>query len=47
MGILRDAARPGDHLAAEFRSEGDAQSPKVHGKHYRRFQNGQLFGKAG
>ncbi|GAA4722332.1 hypothetical protein GCM10023350_00500 [Nocardioides endophyticus] len=33
-------ARPGDQLAAEFRTDRDADTSKVHPKHYRRFQNG-------
>ena len=45
MGAIRDHARPGDFLCAEFRTERDADKTKVHGKHYRRFQNGDLFGK--
>ena len=36
-------ARPGDQLAAEFRTEQDAHTTKVHTKHYRRFQNGPAF----
>lgn len=33
-------ARPGDQLAAEFRTDRDAHTAKVHTKHYRRFQSG-------
>jgi hypothetical protein len=36
----------GDMLAAEFRSDKDAASTKVYGKHYRRFQNGPAFGRS-
>ena len=36
-------ARPGDQFAAEFRTDQDAQTVKVHTKHYRRFQNGPEF----
>lgn len=36
-------ARPGDQLAAEFRTDQDAHTAKVHTKHYRRFQNGPEF----
>jgi len=45
MGVIRDNARPGDYLGAEFRTDQDAAKSKVHGKHYRRFQSGALFGK--
>jgi len=44
METIGAAARPGDQLAAEFRTEKDEQVTKVHGKHYRRFQNGAAFG---
>jgi Methyltransferase domain len=36
-------ARPGDQLAAEFRTDKDETSAKVHTKHYRRFQNADAF----
>jgi hypothetical protein len=45
MGVVRDCAAPGDLLAAEFRTQRDAEKSKVHRKHYRRFQDGELFGK--
>jgi Methyltransferase domain len=45
MGVVRDCAGPGDLLAAEFRTQRDAEKSKVHRKHYRRFQDGELFGK--
>jgi SAM-dependent methyltransferase len=41
---IRDHARPGDVFAAEFRTDKDEDNEKVHGKHYRRFQNGSEFG---
>ena len=44
MSSIRDHARPGDVFAAEFRSDRDEENSKVHGKHYRRFQNGAEFG---
>ena len=36
-------ARPGDMIAAEFRSEPDEDRPKTHLKHYRRYQNGSAL----
>ncbi|WP_345520903.1 class I SAM-dependent methyltransferase [Nocardioides conyzicola] len=36
-------ARPGDAFAAEFRTDQDARTTKVHTRHYRRFQNGPAF----
>jgi SAM-dependent methyltransferase len=45
MSAIADCARPGDHLAAEFRTDKDAANHKVHGNHYRRFQNGPAFGR--
>jgi hypothetical protein len=36
-------ARPGDLLLAEFRTTGDEQAPKAHGKHYRRFLDAAGF----
>jgi SAM-dependent methyltransferase len=45
MGVIRDQARPGDHFAAEFRTDKDEDRSKVHGRHYRRFQNGAAFGQ--
>jgi len=38
-------ARPGDYFAAEFRTDADEESKKLHSKHRRRFQNGMAFGK--
>lgn len=40
---LCDLGRPGDCLAAEFRTDRDEQNRKTHGGHYRRFQNAQEF----
>ncbi len=45
LEVLDAAARPGDGFAAEFRTEADARGAKVHGRHYRRFQDGQAFGR--
>ena len=45
LGVIRDLARPGDVFAAEFRTDKDQKKSKVHGKHYRRFQNGAEFGR--
>ncbi len=39
-------ARPGDLFAAEFRTDKDEATTKVHSKHYRRFQNAAEFGAA-
>ena len=44
MEVISACARPGDLLAAEFRTEKDEAATKVHGQHYRRYQNGQAFG---
>ena len=44
MGVIRDQARSGDVFAAEFRTDEDEKRSKVHGQHYRRFQNGPAFG---
>ena len=44
MGTIGDLARHGDVFAAEFRTDEDEEKTKVHGKHYRRFQNGPAFG---
>jgi SAM-dependent methyltransferase len=46
MAEIRDAARPGDMFAAEFRTTADKGLRKVHEKHYRRFQDGAAFGRA-
>jgi hypothetical protein len=45
LGVLAEQAQDGDVLAAEFRTDKDAERTKVHGKHYRRFQSGDEFGK--
>ena len=46
MSTLSELARPGDLLAAEFRSDKDEALPKAFGKHFRRFQDGAAFGAA-
>jgi SAM-dependent methyltransferase len=46
MGVVADCARPGDYFAAEFRTDKDEAIQKVHGNHYRRFQNGPAFGRS-
>ena len=43
LGTIRAHSRPGDLFAAEFRTDQDATRAKVHGKHYRRFQNAAEF----
>ncbi len=45
LETIDTCARPGDWFAAEFRTERDEATTKVHGKHYRRFQNGPAFGR--
>jgi SAM-dependent methyltransferase len=45
LDAVADCSRPGDCVAAEFRTEKDAVNYKVHGNHYRRFQNGPAFGR--
>lgn len=40
---ISDHARPGDVFAAEFRTDRDQENAKVHGQHYRRFQNAAEF----
>jgi hypothetical protein len=45
MRAISHHARPGDVLAAEFRTDKDEQNSKVHGKHYRRFQNAVEFSR--
>jgi methyltransferase family protein len=45
MSVVNECAQPGDYFAAEFRTDRDAVISKVHGDHYRRFQNGQAFGR--
>ena len=44
LDTVAAAGRSGDLIAAEFRTEDDADAPKVHGAHYRRYQNGPAFG---
>jgi len=44
MAGIHALARPGDMFAAEFRTTADKSLSKVHGKHYRRFQDGPAFG---
>jgi SAM-dependent methyltransferase len=46
VSTLSQAARPGDVLAAEFRTLADEQREKTHGPHYRRYQDGWDFGRA-
>jgi hypothetical protein len=46
MGVVSECARPGDYFAAEFRTDKDEAIEKVHGNHYRRFQNGPAFGRS-
>ena len=36
-------ARPGDCFAAEFRTDQDEATTKVHDGHYRRYQNAEAF----
>ena len=45
LQVLSELARPGDLLAAEFRTEEDENRPKTFGSRYRRFQNGPAFGR--
>jgi hypothetical protein len=44
MTVIQQCSRHGDHFAAEFRTDKDEVTAKVHGDHYRRFQNGPSFG---
>jgi hypothetical protein len=46
MTLLKQYSRPGDFLAAEFRTDKDEANKKVHSKHFRRYQNGPAFGTA-
>lgn len=46
LGVVAECSRPGDYFAAEFRTDRDEAAAKVHGNHYRRFQNGAAFGRA-
>ncbi|MFS3127227.1 class I SAM-dependent methyltransferase [Nocardioides sp. Bht2] len=43
MAAIATHARPGDVFAAEFRTDKDESATKVHGNHYRRFQNAVEF----
>ena len=45
MQTIADVARPGDMLAAEFRTDKDEARSKTFGGHYRRFQSGPGFGR--
>ncbi len=45
VDVISATARPGDMVAAEFRTEKDEPKGKVHGQHYRRFQDGPAFGR--
>ena len=45
LEVIGSCARPGDFLAAEFRTDQDEARRKVHHKHYRRYQNGPAFGE--
>lgn len=45
LDTVAAAGRAGDVIAAEFRTEQDAKGPKVHGAHYRRYQDGRAFGQ--
>ena len=46
LQTIADVARPGDMIAAEFRTDKDEARSKTYGDHYRRFQNGAAFGRA-
>lgn len=46
LGVVAECSRPGDYFAAEFRTDRDAAAAKVHGNHYRRFQNASVFGRS-
>jgi SAM-dependent methyltransferase len=46
MQTIADLARPGDMLAAEFRTDKDEARSKTFRGHYRRFQSGPGFGHA-
>lgn len=43
LTVLGERAKPGDVLAAEFRTDKDAKLQKAHPKHYRRYQNAEAF----
>jgi SAM-dependent methyltransferase len=46
IDVIESCARPGDMLAAEFRTDQDEARMHVHMKHYRRYQNGPAFGES-
>jgi hypothetical protein len=46
LDVIGSLARPGDMLAAEFRTDKDQARKHVHRRHYRRYQNGPAFGVA-
>jgi SAM-dependent methyltransferase len=46
LEVISGAARPGDVLAAEFRTDRDEELSKTFAGHYRRYQNGPAFGRA-
>jgi SAM-dependent methyltransferase len=46
MQTIADVARPGDMVAAEFRTDKDQARSKTFTGHFRRFQNGPAFGQA-
>jgi SAM-dependent methyltransferase len=43
LAVIAQHARAGDLVAAEFRTAADANLPKVHEAHYRRYQDGAAF----
>lgn len=45
LGVIAAEARTGDAFAAEFRTDKDAELTKVHGNHYRRYQNAVEFAR--
>ncbi|NLG54842.1 MAG: methyltransferase domain-containing protein [Rhodococcus sp.] len=45
LAVVAQNARQGDALAAEFRTDKDAELKKVHGGHYRRYQNAVDFAR--
>lgn len=45
MSAIDAVARSGDWFVAEFRTDQDATTQKVHQHHYRRFQNGPAFAR--
>jgi SAM-dependent methyltransferase len=44
LAAIAVKSRPGDLFAAEFRTDLDKDSKKIHANHFRRFQNGPAFG---